>query len=126
MLCRSCDKDVHPFQQFTLERGIVSKCPSCNGGLEAPVSEAVTSGNGGAVHKVEPPLAIVRPIAPVSVPVAPPAAPQNDILAAARTRLETVREAIVSLRQYEAEEAMLERMIAAAEPPSAPRLAIAR
>jgi len=122
MHCRGCDKDVHPFQQFTLERGIVSKCPSCNGGLEAPASEAVTSGNGGAVHKVEPPLAIVRPIAPASVP----AAPQNDILAAARTRLETVREAIVSLRQYEAEEAMLERMIAAAEPPPAPRLAIAR
>lgn len=100
--CPKCEKAVHPVRQLRPTGGFVDACPHCGGGVvcEAKAEE----------HRAEPTVA--------AAPAARPqksALPTDDVLGMAKRRLELVREQIAALRKFEAEEAMLQRMVDAAE-----------
>lgn len=107
MICRVCNVDVHPFQSLVPGRGMIAKCPRCNGGMPDAESEVETTSDQGEA---------VAQVAPVPVPQTSEHAKPVDILAVAKARLAVVDQLIASLRDYEAEQALLRRMIAAAEP----------
>lgn len=103
--CTKCEKAVHPVRQLRPSGGFVDACPRCGGGV---VCEAKADEHRGEAPAAAAPQAMVARH-PKS------AAPVDDVLGIAKRRLEHVREQIAALRKFEAEEAMLERMVWAAE-----------
>lgn len=127
MLCNVCKVDVHPYVQYSAQRGMLHKCPRCDGGL-SPTPLTVVSvdaddrpitfteqRDGDVDHAAEDVVAVDVPRSVVHAKATPPAQP-IDVLAMAKARLATVNELIDQLRAYEAEQALLVRMIEAAEP----------
>lgn len=119
--CAVCQVDVHPYTELRIG-GPVTKCPRCRGGLVAESADSVTTRIDEASNEAAPlpnvpatveqlPRAVVKPSASV------------DVLALAKERLAVVDEMIENLRAYEAEQALLRRMIEAAEP-TAPVIAL--
>lgn len=103
MNCAACKKDVHPVKELDFQRGFLNKCPTCHGGL--PDDEAVQPAPKQATKK------------PATVAHLPkPTSGEQDTLTMVRARHAFVCEQVESLRQFEAEAAMLQRMIEAAEP----------
>lgn len=92
---------VHPVKQLQPTGGFVDLCPKCGGGV-------VCEGKAEEQREERPPVP-----APSRQSKAT-AAPTDDVLDIAMRRLAFVREQIVSLRKFEAEEAMLQRMVDAA------------
>lgn len=125
MLCPACNEDVHPYGQFSLGKGTQYRCPKCNGGMPKPEEYVVSTGKGTiAVLPVAPPAPVtVEPTATPAAQSTKPTESRVDVLALAKERLATVNEMIENLRAYEAEQALLRRMIEAAEP-TAPVIAL--
>lgn len=116
MICSACKEDVHPViaigaPSAERTRGIMKKCPRCGAGM----SDAEPVAAQPEQHAVSEDVATPPTRAPQ---VARPSKAQStDVLTMARERLEFVRGRIAELRQFEAEEAMLVRMVEAASAP---------
>lgn len=124
MLCGACNNEVEPVHQYAMGRGLIPKCPTCSAPIQASPHTVETTGKNGSV--VTDAAVVVAPAdADAPAPSPPrqraPASAPLDILSVAKARLAFVRERIAELRVLEAEEAMLERMLEAAEPALAPR-----
>lgn len=118
MLCNACNEDVHPYGQFMFGKGTQYRCPKCNGGMPKPEEDIVTT-SGKDVIDAAPrvPQAPPSPVAqPVTVAEAKSPVEHMDVLAMAKARLAMVDEHIETLRALESEQALLRRMIEAAEP----------
>lgn len=125
MLCPACNEDVHPYGQFSVGKGTQYRCPKCNGGMPKPEEDVVITGKGPVVVlPVAPPAPAAEPtVTPTAQDAKPTSVPRVDVLALAKERLAVVDEMIENLRAYEAEQALLRRMIEAAEP-TAPVIAL--
>ncbi len=119
--CAVCQADVHPYTELRIG-GPVTKCPRCRGGLVAESTESVTARIDEASNEATPLPNVTAPAEHAPRPVAKPST-SVDVLALAKERLAVVDGLIENLRAYEVEQALLRRMIEAAEP-TAPVIAL--
>lgn len=104
MICQACNREQHPFQVFTLGRGMVAHCSFEDCGAGVPTERDQNSE-----------AAEVAPIAVASATASPSSAEPLDVIALASARLTFVRCKVAQLRSFEREEKKLQALLAAAE-----------
>ena len=104
MICPSCSRDVHPYDDMGTDMRVVSRCPraDCNSIFPSATLEA---------ERPRPPVQAATRRADNA---APPRA-SFDVLGLAKARLVTLEGELSALESKRAEAAMLRRMIYAAE-----------
>jgi hypothetical protein len=119
--CAVCQADVHPYTELRIG-GPVTKCPRCRGGLVAESADSVTTRIDEASNETPPSPNVPVFVEPTPRPIVKPSS-SVDVLTLAKERLAVVDGLIENLRAYEVEQALLRRMIEAAEP-TAPVIAL--